>query len=243
MVLLEPTSSPAHGLGQGLQTVSLSADEAPQIDHSIRRVIVRDDGQNAIFSLSLAGAPGVFRNFMAWTSHMVTYVFHSSTSLRRFVQLYKEQTGLSKSLLPPICIEIHVFQDPTFRDLSSWREHDMAHGYELNAHDHFKDWVEAIQTLHGAKVDIVMHRPWADYRSLRGVTAPLRRPGTGPREPSYNIGRVQVEQSSWNEFVEPDTHIHLTAAAIMGSPYSVWSDTTEEHATFLVTHGCRGFRL
>ncbi len=144
----------------------------------------------------------------------------------------------SPYVLPRICIAIPLFSPrhlPTAARLSNWAQVGKVHGYTERAYEHVKDWMDALQILAGnVVVEVTVHRPWRDYRSLRGVTSLLRE----------NEGKVEVRvaQRAWLRIPNPEFHVGLTVAALEGISMARQSSITADEAKELCDHGCRGFR-
>lgn len=202
-------------------------------------VTVEESGQNALFKLNVARAqPWLCREFLGAVAREVIFVVPSSLALRNFAELLSNTFGQDMSVVPDIRMELHIFSTTNLTEapmLSRWQPLSIAHGYAERAWEHMKAMMDGVQMLSPwVTVDLVMCRPWLDYRCLREVTAPLRTSGR-------NVN-VRIEKSAWSQIPQREFHIDLTISCIKGVKLGRQLDNVDAEAPGLVKYGCRGFR-
>ncbi|RYP31298.1 hypothetical protein DL767_005811 [Monosporascus sp. MG133] len=139
--------------------------------------------------------------------------------------LLREFSNEGPSTMPHIQVELPLFltdQAKYASALSPWSSVGMAHGYREKAYERMKRWMDGVQAFgHAASVDILMNQPWRDYRSLRGITMPLRQ---------YNRQvRVHIVARASRQIPQQEFHVGLTVATVegcisCGSRFTFWLD-------------------
>lgn len=199
--------------------------------------VVDEDGRAKVFKLPLAKVGQAFNEFLSENAPNMTFAFTKTTSLFNFAEVLRAYLSPDPSLRVIIRVSISMFyDDKQFASLGNWKESQSNHGSREKAHDHVKEWMEAVRALpQSAVVLIILHRPWHDYRALRGVTESLRTPrqrGTG----------VAVEMKNWDHLPDKNFHMCMTVASIAGGETSLSSEIEPAQVEELLKHGCRGFR-
>ncbi|KAI9172069.1 hypothetical protein HJFPF1_01561 [Paramyrothecium foliicola] len=124
------------------------------------------------------GRPGIFRETLAAVSAKVVFVCPTTISLANFAEKISPYYAYDPSLMPKMRLEVSLFKSHEMEAapaLSLYRQTPMYHGYEEKAYEHVKDKMAALNLLSSyLQVDIVMERPWREYRALRYSTSPLR---------------------------------------------------------------------
>lgn len=225
--------------------LDLDSGEVSRIPLDETKIIpVGDSGDNTLFRLmaTIVRGGGFPYKLFHEATRSVIFSFKSSNALANFVNTINKFYDKTDYEVPLLRITIHFFSPDNMpnrvhhANLCSWTPQlPMAHGYTENALGHVRAWMDAVQKLNvDTEVEVCVHRPWMDYRSLRGLTAPLRANGKSPR--------VRVAEGRWGLIPDPSFHIGVTIASLQGTKMARQSQITLEEAKILADHGCRGFR-
>ena len=214
-------------------------DKLPYTFHKLD--VVPMSGRAKAFGMSLARVPAAFNEFLSLNAGEMMFAFTTVASLRNFSEMFHAYVKAGPAQQAEIQVAVWLFHSATeFGSMKAWKEIDMAHGYQENAHLHVKEWVEAVQTLPPyARVSLVLRYPWRDYRSLRGVTRPLREQDVGAGR--RRLKGVAVQMDAWDEIPDDYFHLSMTVASVEGREMAEQSQVTEQKAEQLVKYGNRGF--
>lgn len=202
-----------------------------------------------VFSTSLTNNPQAFRHWFAAAVNKVIFRFDSPRQIVQFATL------LGRYFLPqevPARIRLHLelFSSPTqFINMDTWSQLEMAHGDDMKAHEHVREWVEAVQILvactnpeadDSVTVVVGFRRHWRDYRNLRGAMGLLRERNC---EVKVRLANQATDKGMWASCPDPDFHVALTILSVHGTRMAERQDAiTFAEAKLLVDFGCTGFR-
>lgn len=207
---------------------------------TLRVIPVLPNGMNYVFVFSVSRDPDLSREFMREIKDEVV-LFRSPQFVPLFSTILHHHFAPNFQI-PKIRIGFSLFRSRDLKfapRLSQGMPRNMAHGYFEHVFEdvfeHVQSWMHAVQTLAGkVTVEVKVNRPWTDYRSLRGLTSPLRR--------DNGTVEVIINQRAWDKIPDREFHIGLTVGALQGMTMLRQLVFTEDGAKILVDHGCRGFR-
>lgn len=203
-----------------------------------RRIVpVYLNGMNEIFWFKISEEMDLFRDFIWEIRKKVIFVFRSPNTIPQFfgkLRLFYDKP----EDIPSIQIAVSMFSKQDITNaalLSRWVPRKVVHGFSEKAFEHVESWMDAVQNVpRQVEVEVTMHRPWMDYRGLRGLSEQMRRGGRKVH--------VRINESAWELCPNRVLHIGLTVGALKGVTMAQQSKFTEQEAKTLVDHGCRGFR-
>lgn len=210
-----------------------------QQDKTTKRQIipVYPNGMNYIFWFKISEEPILFQQFLWELKDKVIFMLRSPDAIPPFVEKLKRFFNKPEDI-PGIEIAIPLFSSQDMRNasyLSRFLPRKVVHGFSEKAFEHVKSWMDAVQNVPSQiKVEVTMHRPWMDYRSLRGLSEQMRR--------GNRTVKVRINEPAWMSCPRRDLHIGLTVGALHGVTMAQQSTFTESEAKALVDLGCRGFR-
>lgn len=214
-------------------TISYKQDKTTE-----RQIVpVYRNGMNIIFWFRFSGAHGSFQMFLSEIKDKVIFMFTSPNDIPAFFVLlrpfYKTLNDIPKIRISIPLFSVREIENPGY--LSMWIPRKVVHGYSEKAFEHVASWMDVVQNVPPQiEVEVTMHRPWMDYRSLRGLSGQIRRGG--------RTVDVRINEPAWDRCPKRDLHIGLTVGAIKGIAMAKQSNFTADEANTLVEHGCRGFR-
>lgn len=196
-------------------------------------------GRSDLFQKEVGEVTELTEEFLTLVAPWILFKFSTPRALRIFAETFAAHAAVCSNKL-----ELHVefdfgatFPEEVRKAFASWKESYLPHGHDINAHDIYAEWIEAVKLLpQTTNVHLVFPFFWRDLRSLRGLS---KKTGLCKRHVTFQFPRDQ----GYPTLPDHRFFVAQTIAAVKNMEVSEQSGMNSARRQELVQHGCAGFNV